>query len=68
MVGFQILSVIVKKYFQVYIYHVKKEAPIAVLTGHTRTVSCVAWNPVYPRVLVSTSDDCTVRVWGPAER
>ena len=53
---------------KVYIYHVKKESPIAVLTGHGRTVNCVAWNPVYPRVLVSTSDDCTVRVWGPAER
>lgn len=53
---------------KVYIYHVKKESPIAVLSGHGRTVNCVAWNPVYPRVLVSTSDDCTVRVWGPAER
>ena len=53
---------------KVYIYHIKKESPIAVLSGHGRTVNCVAWNPVYPRVLVSTSDDCTVRVWGPAER
>ena len=40
----------------------------AVLSGHNRTVNCVTWNPVYPRVLVSASDDGTVRVWGPAEK
>ena len=40
----------------------------AVLSGHSRTVNCVTWNPVYPRVLVSASDDGTVRVWGPAEK
>jgi len=53
---------------KVYIFHVKKESPIAVLSGHSRTVNCVTWNPVYPRVLVSASDDGTVRVWGPAEK
>lgn len=53
---------------KVYIYHIKKETPIAVLSGHTRTVNCVAWNPVYPRVMVSGSDDSTVRVWGPSEK
>ncbi len=53
---------------KVYLYHVKREEPIATLTGHTRTVNCVSWNPVYPSVLVSASDDGTVRVWGPAER
>lgn len=52
----------------VYIFHVKREEPIAVLTGHSRTVSCVSWNPVYHQVLVSASDDNTVRLWGPAER
>ena len=41
---------------------------LAVLSGHSRTVNCVTWNPVYPRVLVSASDDGTVRVWGPAEK
>ena len=40
----------------------------AVLSGHSRTVNCVTWNPVYPRVLVSASDDGSVRVWGPAEK
>ncbi|XP_063923477.1 WD repeat-containing protein 26 [Zophobas morio] len=53
---------------QVYIWHIRNEQPIAVLTGHTRTVNCVAWNPVYPQILVSVSDDCTVRVWGPKDK
>ncbi|XP_038074198.1 WD repeat-containing protein 26-like [Patiria miniata] len=51
----------------VYIWHIKDEMPIAVLQGHTRTVNCVAWNPVLPNMLVSVSDDCTIRVWGPDE-
>ncbi|XP_033625720.1 WD repeat-containing protein 26-like [Asterias rubens] len=49
----------------VYIWHIKDEMPIAVLQGHTRTVNCVSWNPVLPNMLVSVSDDCTIRVWGP---
>jgi WD40 repeat protein len=52
---------------KVYIYHMKKEEAVAVLSGHTRTVNCVTWNPVYPNVLVSASDDGTCRVWGPSE-
>lgn len=53
---------------KVYLYHIRKEDPIAVLSGHTRTVNCVTWNPVYPNVLASASDDGTVRIWGPTER
>nr|XP_037272134.1 WD repeat-containing protein 26-like isoform X1 [Rhipicephalus microplus] len=51
---------------KVYIYHVKWEKPIAVLQGHSRSVNCVSWNPACPSMLVSVSDDCTIRVWGPA--
>ncbi|XP_041469175.1 WD repeat-containing protein 26-like [Lytechinus variegatus] len=51
----------------VYVWHTKKELPIAVLQGHTRTVNCVAWNPILPNMLVSVSDDTTIRVWGPDE-
>lgn len=41
---------------------------MATLSGHTRTVNCVAWNPVFPQMLVSVSDDCAVRVWGPKDK
>lgn len=51
---------------KVYIYHNKREKPICVLSGHTRTVNCVDWNPVYPNIVVSASDDSTLRVWGPS--
>lgn len=51
---------------KLYIWHKRSELPIAELTGHTRTVNCVSWNPVLPGVMASASDDGTVRVWGPA--
>ncbi|XP_046387568.1 WD repeat-containing protein 26 [Ischnura elegans] len=53
---------------KVYVWHIKRELPIATLTGHTRTVNCVAWNPVFHQMLASVSDDCTIRIWGPAEK
>jgi len=53
---------------KVYIYHVNRAEPIQELSGHCRTVSCVSWNPVYHQILVSASDDQTVRVWGPADK
>lgn len=50
---------------KVYVWHIKKELPIATLTGHSRTVNCVSWNPVYHQMMASVSDDFTVRIWGP---
>lgn len=47
------------------IWHIRREEPLLTLTGHTRTVNCVSWNPVYPSMLASCSDDGTVRIWGP---
>lgn len=51
---------------KLYIWHKRSELPIAELTGHTRTVNCVSWNPVLPGLMASASDDGTVRIWGPA--
>lgn len=51
---------------KVYIWHHKRELPVVTLSGHTRTVNCVTWNPVYPSMIASVSDDATVRIWGPA--
>lgn len=50
---------------KVYIWHIKREEPILKLSGHIRTVNCVHWNPKYPALLASVSDDYSVRIWGP---
>ncbi|XP_046847736.1 WD repeat-containing protein 26-like [Xenia sp. Carnegie-2017] len=52
---------------QVYVWHIKHPEPIMVLSGHTKTVNCVHWNPKVPSMLASGSDDGTVRIWGPGE-
>uniref|UniRef100_A0A1A9V411 WD repeat-containing protein 55 homolog n=1 Tax=Glossina austeni TaxID=7395 RepID=A0A1A9V411_GLOAU len=49
----------------VVIWHIKREEPLAKLSGHTKTVNCFSWNPAYPSLLASASDDATVRIWGP---
>lgn len=38
-------------------------AKLATLMGHAGVVNCVAFNPVNQQMLVSVSDDHTVRVW-----
>lgn len=50
---------------KVYIYHLQKDQPVAILHGHSRCVNCVTWNPKYPQFLVSVSDDRIVRLWAP---
>lgn len=50
---------------KVYIWHRNREKPIAIYSGHSRTVNCVSWNPKYPQLLASASDDATVRIWAP---
>ncbi|GBP84966.1 WD repeat-containing protein 26 [Eumeta japonica] len=52
---------------QVYIWHINGEEPIAVVSGHTRCVNAVSWNPVHHDVLVSASDDYSLRLWGPRQ-
>jgi WD40 repeat protein len=53
---------------RVYIWNVKMENPISILEGHTRSVTCVTWNPEIPGMVVSASDDGTLRVWGPKSK
>ena len=52
---------------KVYIWHTRREMPVAVLEGHSRTVNCVHWNPKVPSMLASASDDGSVRIWGPSK-
>ncbi|KHN85061.1 WD repeat-containing protein 26 -like protein [Toxocara canis] len=50
---------------KVHIWSHKSDRLIAKLSGHTGKVNAVAWNAVYPQMLVSCSDDTTIRVWTP---
>ena len=52
---------------KVYIWHRRHETPILVLTGHTRTVNAVSWNPTCPSMLASVGDYCYVKIWGPVQ-
>ncbi|KAK3702754.1 hypothetical protein RRG08_042739 [Elysia crispata] len=53
---------------KVFIWHKRRETPVAVLEGHRLTVNCVHWNPAEPSMLASASDDGTVRIWGPKDK
>ncbi|KAG2719395.1 hypothetical protein I3760_03G264200 [Carya illinoinensis] len=50
---------------QVYIWNRRNPKPIEILSGHSRTVNCVSWNPKRHQMLASASDDNTIRIWGP---
>lgn len=41
----------------VYVWRSGKEKPALILRGHSRTVNCVAWDPVHHTTLASASDD-----------
>ena len=47
----------------VHIWHRQSGAKVACLPGHSDVVNSVAFNPTNPKMLVSGSDDCTVKVW-----
>ena len=46
-----------------HVWHRQAGGKLATLRGHTNVVNCVAFNPTDQQMLVSTSDDHTVRVW-----
>ncbi|KAG0096084.1 hypothetical protein BGZ93_005017 [Podila epicladia] len=51
----------------IYIWHRDNGNLVQTLEGHTRPVTCVAWSPIHPTMLVSASDDNTIRIWGTSE-
>ena len=48
------------------LWHRQRGTLLATLGGHLGPVNGVAWSPACPQVLVSASDDGTLRVWGPS--
>jgi WD40 repeat protein len=46
----------------VYVWHKDSGGLLEVLEGHNAAVTDVAWNPVYPNLFASCSDDYTVYV------
>jgi WD40 repeat protein len=51
------------------LWHWPSNSMLTRLGGHSAAVNCVVWSPVDTRLMVSVSDDRTVRVWtAPAVR
>jgi len=46
----------------VYVWNKESGGLLEVLEGHNAAVTDVAWNPVYPNLFASCSDDYTVYV------
>ncbi len=49
---------------RLYIWNLQFKKLVRVLSGHTDVVSACSWHPWVPGVLVSASDDHTIRIWG----
>ena len=52
---------------KIYIWNRYNRTLLRTLVGHTATVNCIAWSPTNPEILVSGSDDYTVKVWSTKE-
>jgi WD domain, G-beta repeat len=48
---------------EVRLWHWSSEKFLCALEGHTETCNAVAWHPTDPHMLVSASDDSSMRVW-----
>lgn len=46
-----------------YIWHRETGQLLARIDGHTAMVNCIAWNPKYPYMLASASDDKSIAMW-----
>ena len=46
-----------------HVWHRQAGGKVATLKGHTNVVNCVTFNPRDQQMLVSASDDHTIRVW-----
>lgn len=44
-------------------WHWPTQTSLPTLQGHRQAVNTVAWSPVDPHMVVTTSDDKTLRVW-----
>lgn len=47
----------------VFMYHKDCQVPIMKLQAHDKLVNYACFNPKFPNLLVSCSDDTTVKLW-----
>ncbi|CAM9779697.1 unnamed protein product [Ectocarpus sp. 8 AP-2014] len=53
---------------RVFVWHLRHRLLLSVLKGHEDVVNSVSWNPKYPGMMSSCSDDGTAIIWGPRVR